>query len=96
MTRHYGPQTWDSTVFHSNSRYAADAACEHCDLIGRHLPWCIAVNLSVFYAYEIVLHPDKITVGDAERLHALGVAWVPVCKCLPVAGTPLRASRRTR
>lgn len=72
--RAFRPTTWDSTVYHSN-KYSADSACEHCAGILRHEKWCITVNLSVFYAYEIVLHPENMTEHDRCILHALGVAW---------------------
>jgi hypothetical protein len=81
MIRHFRP--WGhGTVYHSNSRYAADAACKHCDLIGRHLPWCITHNAKVTYAYDIVLHPENMTMQDSLILHALGVLWKPVCGCV--------------
>ena len=64
-----------TSVFHSN-RYAAQSACEHCQGIIRHEPWCITVDRTVYYAYQIVADPRKLTVGDAIILHSLGVAWV--------------------
>jgi glycerol-3-phosphate cytidylyltransferase-like family protein len=64
----------NSAVFHSN-RYSADSACEHCGGVVRHENWCITRDPLVFYAYDIVVHPAKLTVEDAMRLHALGVAW---------------------
>ncbi len=65
-----------SSTFHSN-RYAADSACEHCEGIIRHEPWCITLDPTVYYAYQIVVEPDKLTPGDALVLHALGVTWEP-------------------
>jgi hypothetical protein len=62
------------TCYHSN-RYDARSACEHCEGIIRHEPWCISMNGFVYYAYEVVLDPDKMTTEDALRLHSLGVAW---------------------
>lgn len=61
-------------VFHSN-RYTAQSACEHCQGIIRHEPWCITVDCRVYYAFEIVAEPGKLTMGDALILHALGVMW---------------------
>ncbi|MFZ0562307.1 MAG: hypothetical protein WBD45_23495 [Terriglobales bacterium] len=63
-----------ATVFHSN-RYNAEAACEHCEGIIRHEPWCITRDPDVYYAYQIVVDPSKLTVGDALILHAVGVVW---------------------
>jgi len=60
--------------FHSN-RYDASSACEHCEGIVRHEPWCITLDPVVRYAYEVVLDPAKLTLLDKLALHALGVAW---------------------
>ena len=65
-----GPVTW----YHTN-RYNAEAACEHCKGIVRHEPWCITVDTTVAYAFEIVNDPTKLTLGDALILHSLGVKW---------------------
>jgi|HubBroStandDraft_4_1064222.scaffolds.fasta_scaffold16227_3 hypothetical protein len=63
-----------AAIFHSN-RYHAKAACEHCEGIIRHEPWCITLHPLVFYATQIVSDPSKLTVGDAIILHSLGVIW---------------------
>jgi hypothetical protein len=90
MTRHFRPSRCDVPIFHSNSRYAAESACENCDSVGgRHLPWCVAVNDNVLYAYSVILKSETMTEHDRCILHALGVLWNPSCKCNPVAGTPL-------
>jgi len=68
------PENSATAVFHSN-RYTAQAECEHCGGIIRHEPWCITVDRTVYYAYEIVADPTKIVEGDAIILHALGVVW---------------------
>jgi len=65
-----GQTTW----YHSN-RYSAEAACEHCGGIIRHEHWCITLDPTVYYAYEIVLDPSKLTMQDALILHSLGVTW---------------------
>jgi len=65
-----GSATW----FHSN-RYCAQAACEHCGGIIRHESWCITIDPVVYYAYQVVLDPTKLTLADSLILHALGVAW---------------------
>jgi hypothetical protein len=66
----------DAAIFHSN-RYHADAACSHCGGLIRHENWCITHNQQVFYAYEIVVEPQKLQLGDQLILHALGVNWIP-------------------
>jgi hypothetical protein len=63
-----------SPVFHSN-RYTAQSSCEHCGGVIRHENWCITRDALVFYAYEVVLYPAKMTPEDVLRLHGLGVAW---------------------
>ena len=63
-----------ASSFHSN-RYHADAACEHCEGIIRHQPWCITLDPNVYYAYQIVADPGKLTPGDALILHSLGAIW---------------------
>ena len=60
---------------HSN-RYSADSACEHCEGIVRHEPWCITRSAETLYAYEAVLDAGKLTVGDRLILHALGASWI--------------------
>ena len=80
-----------ATQFHSN-RYSADAACEHCGGIIRHERWCITRDPAVFYAYQIVADPGKLTPGDTLILHSLGVIWGATscpCKCKT---TPLSSS----
>jgi hypothetical protein len=62
------------TVFHSN-RYHAQAACEHCEGIIRHEPWCITLDPVVYYAYQVVVDPSKLTIGDSLILHSLGAKW---------------------
>jgi hypothetical protein len=79
------PDNSIAAVFHSN-RYAADSACEHCGGVIRHERWCITVDQTVYYAYEIVADPGKVSVGDAINLHALGVLWVSN-KCGGAANT---------
>jgi len=63
-----------SVLFHSN-RYSADSACEHCEGVVRHEPWCITQNTIVSYAYRAILDPSTLTVHDELILHALGVTW---------------------
>ncbi|MGA9529051.1 MAG: hypothetical protein WBS24_13140 [Terriglobales bacterium] len=68
------PSSVQTTWYHSN-RYSAQAACEHCNGVVRHEPWCITLHPDVFYAYQIVIDPSALNVGDAIILHSLGVAW---------------------
>lgn len=69
-----------ATIFHNN-RYNAQAACKHCEGVIRHAPWCITLHPSVYYAYQIVADPSKLTMGDSLILHSLGVIWGPnACK----------------
>ena len=65
----------DNTKWFHLNRHNALSACEHCQGIIRHEPWCMFVAPAVLYAYEIVADPSKLTTGDALILHALGVAW---------------------
>ncbi|MGA8623018.1 MAG: hypothetical protein WB660_31400 [Candidatus Sulfotelmatobacter sp.] len=70
-----------TAVFHSN-RYTAQSTCEHCQGVIRHEPWCITVDQTVYYAYEIVADASKLTVGDSIILHSLSVAWsANRCQC---------------
>jgi hypothetical protein len=66
----------NSTASKQAVKYSAASSCEHCDGVIRHEPWCVTVNESVLYAYEVVLDPGKLTLEDQLILHALGVAWV--------------------
>jgi hypothetical protein len=66
-----------SSIWHNSNRYTVEAACDHCGKILRHEGWCITLNPFVQYAYEIILDPSRLTIGDAIILHSLGVAWVP-------------------
>jgi hypothetical protein len=67
-----------SSTWHHIKQYTAEAACDHCGKILQHEGWCITLNPFVQYAYEIILDPHKLTIGDAIILHSLGVTWVPV------------------
>ena len=48
----------DTALFHSN-QYCAASACEHCDGVIRHEPWCITRNSLVLYAYEVALQTES-------------------------------------
>ncbi len=62
-----------SPVYRIN-RYGG-AACEHCLGIVHHASWCLTRNTVIFYAYDILVHPEKVTEQDKIYLHALGVLW---------------------
>jgi hypothetical protein len=68
------PKNERANWYHSN-RYHADATCEHCQGIIRHERWCIAFDAEVYYAYQIVADPTRLTFSDILILHSLGVIW---------------------
>ncbi len=51
------------------------SACPHCLGVQGHEPWCATRAPHVQYAFEILLQPRKLTIGDALILHSLGVTW---------------------
>jgi hypothetical protein len=53
-----------SPVYHVNRH--GGAACEHCLGIVRHASWCLTKNTEIFYAYDILVHPEK---PDRARRH---------------------------
>jgi hypothetical protein len=61
-------------ILHSN-RYNEQSACPHCEGVVRHEPRCITLHPAVYYAYQIIADPSKLSVGDALILHSLGVIW---------------------
>jgi hypothetical protein len=67
--------TQQTTTWQHSNKYSAEVACEHCDGVVRHEPWCITRSSDVLYAYEAVWDADKLTEGDRLILHALGVTW---------------------
>ena len=60
---------------HQSGRYNAGTACEHCQAIMDHEPWCVTKDPRVCYAYEIVAEASKMTLADTLILHSLGVVW---------------------
>jgi hypothetical protein len=60
---------------HQQNKHNAAAACPHCLGVGEHELWCVTCDPKVHYAYEIVLEPRKLTIGDSLILHSLGVTW---------------------
>ena len=42
---------------HSN-KYSAQSACEHCEGVVRHEPWCITRSPEILYAYGVVLDAE--------------------------------------
>jgi hypothetical protein len=67
-------------VYHCN-KYSADSACEHCEGIIRHEPWCITLNANVLQAYAALLDPSALTETDRLVLHALGTSWQKTQPC---------------
>ena len=64
-----------SITWHHTNRYNAEAMCEHCGKMLQHEDWCITCNPVVQYAYQVILEPGKLTIGDTLILHSLGVTW---------------------
>jgi hypothetical protein len=64
-----------ASLYQSN-QYSSRSGCGHCGGMVRHENWCITCDPEVQYAYEIVLDPGRMTIGDRIILHALGVSWV--------------------
>jgi len=59
----------------------APRACALCEGVLTHECWCSVRDPGASYAYQIVVDPSKMTMGDSLILHSLGVAWadsVPV------------------
>jgi hypothetical protein len=65
-----GQIAWQQTA-----RRSAKNACPHCGGAPQHEAWCVTTNLSVRYAYAIVLCSTLLTPGDVLILHSLGVIW---------------------
>lgn len=65
----------ESANWYYTNRNNTQTACEHCNGIVRHERWCITRDPIVFYAYQVVVHPEKLTQADALILHSLGVSW---------------------
>ena len=63
------------TVWYHSNRYNAQAACPHCEGVIRHEAWCSVVNQLVWYAFQVVTDPTRMSVGDTLILHSLGVSW---------------------
>ncbi len=62
-------------IWHHDNQENAEAACEHCQAIVSHEPWCITRCEAVLYAYEAAADANKLQQGDRLILHALGVQW---------------------
>jgi len=59
----------------NSARYNAATACEHCQGLSEHEPWCVTRDPRVCYAYQIVAEASKMTYADTLILHSLGVTW---------------------
>ena len=68
----------ESTIRVSNQVSAA-SACEHCQGIIRHEPFCLTLNSRVLYAYEIILDACKLTPGD--QFFCTEWAWSGKARC---------------
>jgi len=68
--------TQDETPWWHSNQYSADSACAHCGGVIRHESWCQTLSGDVQYAYQAVLHPNHLSLGDRLILHALGVTWM--------------------
>jgi hypothetical protein len=60
---------------HYSNQYSAESACAHCGGVIRHESWCTTQSANVNYAYQAVLYPGLLSLGDELILHALGAAW---------------------
>jgi hypothetical protein len=65
----------DSPISFYSNRCIAQAACEHCGAMLIHEHWCITLFPAIYYAYQVVADPSKLTLGDSLILHSLGVVW---------------------
>jgi hypothetical protein len=62
-------------ALHHSNRYSADSACVCCEGVIRHESWCATQNAIVHYAFQAVLDPKQLSLGDELILHGLGVVW---------------------
>ena len=85
------PVSWYNT-----KRQDRRTACEHCGGVIRHEHWCITRDPIVYYAYDIVVHPEKLSPGDALILHSLGVAWQASNATVDTGGTKTAAGENSR
>jgi hypothetical protein len=69
-------QSSSAASWYHDNRYHAQVTCEHCAGVVRHEPWCISLNSSILYAYQIVVDASVLTLSDHLILHALGVKWI--------------------
>ena len=69
-------QSSSAASWYRDNRFQAQVTCEHCAGVLRHEPWCISLNSSIFYAYQIVADASALTLSDHLILHALGVKWI--------------------
>jgi hypothetical protein len=67
--------SYENAVSYQSNQYSAQSACQHCEGIVDHEHWCLTLNPVVRYACEVVIYPDKLTIGDRIILHSLGVRW---------------------
>jgi hypothetical protein len=63
------------TRMHTNRFSPAESACDYCRGVFRHAKWCRTRNKRVQYAYDITLHPERMTLEDILALRGMSVAW---------------------
>lgn len=71
-------------------RSQAAPACEHCQGLVEHAPWCATCDPRVRYAFEIVRDSSLMTLTDMLILHSLGASWLDLAPINP-ATTDLAA-----
>ena len=82
-------------LYHTN-RYTADSACARCEGVVHHESWCATQNANSYYAFEAVLDPTQLSVGDELSLHALGVVWSTEKNSIKPRAPQRPSGRRTR
>jgi hypothetical protein len=65
----------DAAMWLVSNKYHAAAACENCQGIVRHEPWCITKNPNVEYAFLVIIEPMVMLEADHIILHGMGVRW---------------------
>lgn len=64
----------DAPIYHSN-KYAADAACHHCDGVVRHERWCFYTNEFTAYCSVIVDRPEFMNEYDKKFIAGLLIKY---------------------
>jgi hypothetical protein len=61
----------------NTNQYSLESACDICEGVIRHQPWCIEVNSLVLEAFKAVY--DGLSEADEARLAGWGVLWDGKC-----------------